>query len=146
MPPPILRSQPSASYSQPPKWGRALQSMQDQLRGLDQPRFRAEALRDDLNPRRLQELETALSDRRHAGGVQQQILQAEKQRIEGLHRQMMEHAAQQFQQRLQGRLNIRIGTPQDTDPQAAFMAKLMAQMQRRYSGMDQSGPVTQSDY
>ena len=57
---------------------------------------------------------------------QQAILKQEQERL------MQVQAKQQFTQRLMQRLNHRIGTPEDTDPQAAraaFMTRLMMQMQ-----------------
>lgn len=122
-----------------------------QLSELDSPRYKVEAAREDLNPRRLMQVDDAMADPRNRGPVQQKALGDERRRLEDMHQQMLEHAAmQQFTQRLEQRLNPRIGTPQDSDPQAAraaFMSQLMLQMQRRYPGMGGAGgPATSGNY
>ena len=121
----------------PSPWQRMINSMRVHVGG---PGLDASQLRDDLDPQNLQAIDKEMGDPRSQQPSQQQILRAEKQRLEQVQNQQMKQAAQMFQQRLEQRLNPRIGTPQDTNPQAAqaaFMARLMAQMQRRYPGMQQ---------
>jgi len=118
-----------------------VRSGQEQMAELDSPAYQAEALRDDINPRRLLEVDQALAARGHQHPRQQASLQEERRRLEDIQGQMMMRAAQQqFSQRLEQRINPRIGTPEDTDPQARaqFMARLMMQMQRRH-GMGAPG-------
>lgn len=97
----------------------------------------------DIAPSNMEALDSAIMDPRHKSPQQQGILKQEKARIQQLQEQMVQR---QFTQRLEQRLNPRIGTPQDTDPQAAFVARLMLQMRKRYPGMKQGGPTPQTDY
>ena len=126
------RSRNTWNLPVPSPWQRMINSMRVHTGG---PGLDASQVRDDLDPQNLQVLNKEMRDPRSQGPSQQQILRREKQRLEQVQAQQMQQAAQMFQQRLEQRLNPRIGTPQDTNPQAAqaaFMARLMAQMQRRH--------------
>lgn len=86
---------------------------------------------DDLDPRNLAELQRTMGMRDMKDPRQQAVLKQEQERLQ------QAQAKQQFTQRLLQRLNTRIGTPEDSDPQAAraaFMTRLMMQM-RRGAGM-----------
>lgn len=100
-----------------------------QIRGLEESQ-----LYDDMQPENLANLQQTMQHRDMQNPKQQAMLQEEKQRL------MQVQAQRQFTQRLQQRMNPRIGTPEDSDPQAAraaFMARLMLQMKHRYPGMAQ---------
>ena len=117
--------------------------MQDSLAGLDSPQYVEEADRQDTAPANIEELRSTIAAQQNQSPMKQQVLQAEMARIQQLVEQKRKvQAQQQFSQRLQQRLNPRIGTPEDSDPQALqqfqqaqFMAKLMSQMKQRYPGM-----------
>ena len=127
----------------PNPFQRMVERLQPSMDSLDSTMATEERRLDDLNPRNLREIDWEMRQRDRQQPSQQATLSQERRRLEQVQGAQMQQAAQAFQQRLQQRLNPRIGTPQDTDPraaQAAFMARLMAQMQRRYPGM-QGGPT-----
>jgi len=85
---------------------------------------------EDLDPRNLRRIDEELRDPRSQDPRQQAILQQERQRLEKFQAEAMRQQAQQrFVQRLQQRINPRIGTAQDSDPQAQarFLAETMMQ-------------------
>lgn len=100
------------------------------------PQLDASQAWDDRQPENAGLIAREMRDPRSQDPRQQAILKQEQERL------AQEQAKMQFSQRLAQRLNPRIGTQEDSDPQALaqfqkaqFMAKLMAQMKQRYPGM-----------
>lgn len=91
------------------------------------PEIERSAAGDDLDPRNLEELQRTMGHRDMRDPRQQAMLREEQKRLQQV------QTRQQFSQRLLHRLNTRIGTPEDSDPQAAhaaFMTRLMLQMRQ----------------
>ena len=118
-----------------------LQSAAPALAQLDSPQYVEEARRQDVAPYNVEELDSALRDRRHQGPRQQQTLMAERDRIKGMQIQQLQQAMQMLPQKLNQTLDLRSHVPPAPEDQ---MVKLMVQMRRRYPGMPPQGPESGS--
>jgi len=111
--------------------------MIDRMREIVPPRLdlaEGQNEQEDLDPRNLSQIDKAIRHPDQQGEHQQSVLMGERQRLEQVQAERMRQGAAMFQQRLQQRLNPRIGTQDDTDPQALdqFQRQLMMQMMRRH--------------
>lgn len=92
---------------------------------------------EDLDPRNLRLLDQEMRDPRSQDPRQQAILQQERQRLEKFQADAVrQKAQQQFTQRLEQRINPRIGTREDSDPQAQtkFLVETMMKLRQEQSG------------
>lgn len=112
---------------------RKLQSLRDSLQRLSYGGPAEQNRLDDLDPSNLMLIEKALRHPDQQNFRQQAILQGERQRLQQVQSQQMQQAGERmFQQRLFQRLNPRIGTDEDTDPEALFQMRLQNMMRLRH--------------
>lgn len=122
---------PPRRYQGPGRWTRMIGDMRAYMEDSETPEFQGNSAADDRDPRNLRDLYRAIEMASNPNA--RAILEEEKRRLEEVHRHQMEQAAiQMMQQRLEQRLNPRIGTAEDTDPQVNFMFRLMDILRRRH--------------